>query len=248
MAVPLFVRRWLRAAGLLGAAQSLKQAVAGAPEWHDFKPADPRSQVSTLVCFEWLRERGLLAGTDYYEFGIFRGFNLWFVQALARVHAIGDMRCVGFDSFFGLPKAEGTFKEGEFSAYRQEVESYLNRYGVDWQRTLLVEGFFDQSLNEQTAARLGPRQCVLCVVDCDLYISTVPVLEFAGPRLGPVSIVYFDDWNDFGGAPLEGEPKAFAEFMARHDSEFTAEPLTDLVALGGKGRAFVLRRQAMARA
>lgn len=243
MAVPHIVRKSLKRVGLLKTAQSLKHAVAGKPQWYDFKPADPRSQVSTLICFEWLRSRSLLAGTDYLEFGIFRGFNLWFAQAMARVHDVPDMRFFGFDSFFGLPAGEGTFQEGEFSAYREEVEYYLTRYGANWAQTKLVEGFFDKTLVPGAADTLGIRTCAFCVVDCDLYLSTVPVLQFVAPLLAPTAIVYFDDWDDFQGGSEEGEARAFAEFMAAHGDAFTADPLPDLRGRGGKGKAFVLMRR-----
>ena len=48
-------------------------------------------------------------------------------------------------------------------------------------------------------------------------------------------------WTDFGDSPLQGEPKAFAEFMAAHASVLEAEPFVDLVSIRGKGKAFIVR-------
>ena len=224
------------------------EAVSGPRVWEDFRPADPRTQISTLTCFGWLRERGRLEGTDYFEFGIFRGFNLWFVQAFARAMAVMDMRFVGFDSFSGLPRLEGidcggSFARGDFRASRPEVEAYFTHFGVDWNTTVLVEGLYRTTLNAATSERYALRRCALCVVDCDLYASTVPVLSFVRPLLATESVIFFDDWEDFEGGAARGEPRAFAEFMPDHAAEFSAEAFVDLPPLGGKGKAFVLRRK-----
>jgi O-methyltransferase len=237
----------LKRVGLLERARTVKRKLAGPPR-NDFKPGDPRTLVSTAKCLQWLQEAGLAEGSDYLEFGIFRGFNLWFVQAMARLTSVEDMRFFGFDSFFGLPPITGIdrggpFEEGEFSVYREEVERYFTRFGVDWEKTFLVEGFFDASLTPETKAKHSLRRCSLCVVDCDLYSSTVSVLNFVEPLLGNASLLYFDDWQDFGGAAERGEPKAFAEFMVQNGGRFEAEPFPDLVALGGKGKAFIMRRR-----
>ncbi len=51
-------------------------------------------------------------------------------------------------------------------------------------------------------------------VDCDLYVSTVPVLEFLAPLLGKGSVIIFDDWFSFYDEPdpwIHGEQRAFNE-------------------------------------
>ena len=201
--------------------------------------------MSTMTCIQWLLARGHLEGTDVMEFGIFRGFNLWFSQAYCRLHNVQDVRYFGFDSFFGLPEvtgvdAAGHFAEGEFSAYKEDVEYYLSRYGVDWERTFLVEGFFSSTLTERTIEAFGLRQCALAIVDCDLYSSTVEVLAFLKKVLAPTSVVYFDDWKDF---KLEdaGQPLAFREFRDREGDMLRTEeiPLDRGIT---KGKAFALYR------
>jgi len=243
----LFVRKMLKRIGLLEQARAVKGKFTGPPP-NDFKPGDPRTLVSTAKCLQWLHENQGLEGSDYLEFGIFRGFNLWFAHATARLMEVRDMRFFGFDSFFGLPRVtgidkDGPFHEGEFSVYRDEVERYFNRFGVDWKKVFLVEGFFDTSLTQKTKERFGLRRCSLCVVDCDLYSSTVSVLKFVESILDHSSLLYFDDWADFGSEAERGEPKAFAEFMERNGHKFEAEPFTDLMAIGGKGKAFIMRRK-----
>jgi O-methyltransferase len=244
----LFVRKVLRRAGLFDKARALKKRLTGRQVTNEFKPADPRLLVSMYRCLHWLADRDLLAGSDYLEFGIFRGFNLWYTQALARAMGVRGMRFFGFDSFFGIPPVDGVdkdgpFREGDFSAYRDEVEAFLTRYGVDWGQTFLVEGFFEDSLNRETLTKHALRRCSLCVVDCDLYSSSTAVLRFVEPLLGDQSILFFDDWEDFGKGAVKGEPKAFAEFLERNAQVLEARPFEDLVALGGKGKAFVIHRR-----
>jgi hypothetical protein len=244
----LFVRKLLRKAGLLEKTRSIKARLVGRRAANEFKPADPRLLISVLRCMQWLEGNGLAEGSDYLEFGVFRGFNLWYTQALARAMGVRDMRFFGFDSFFGIPAVEGVdeggpFHEGDFSAYRDEVEGFLTRFGVDWDKTVLLEGFFDQTLVPGAAARYGLRRCSLCLVDCDLYSSSVTVLKFVEPMLADRSLLLFDDWADFGGHAERGEPRAFHEFLDRNAEVLEAEPFDDLGGLGGKGKAFVIRRK-----
>jgi O-methyltransferase len=210
-----------------------------------FNPADPRTQMSTKTCLDWLISRNLLAGTDFMEFGIFRGFNVWFVQAYCRLHHLPDMRYFGFDSFFGLPEItgvdrSGTFKEGEFSAYREDVEYYLERYGVDWSQTFLVEGFFSKTLIDETVHQHRLRRCAFAVIDCDLYSSTVEVLNFLKPLLARTAVLYFDDWDDFR-SDEKGEALAFREFQQQTATQLRTEeiPLEPRIT---KGRVFAVHK------
>jgi len=236
------LRKALHKAGVLHSLRGLRGHRTKRPL---FSPADARTPIATLACVDWLHQQGVLEGTDIMEFGIFRGFNMWFTQAYCRAKGISDLRWLGFDSFFGLPKIDGSdasggFVEGEFSAYREDVEYYFNRFGIDWSRTFLIDGFFSDTLNEKTRARCQIRNCALAIVDCDLYSSTVEVLTFLEGLLAPLAVVYFDDWGDFKSAD-QGEPRAFREFEDRTRSQFNVVEL-QLPAGITKGKAFTLRR------
>ena len=238
----LVVRKTLRNLGLLDSVKAIK-----ARFYHRenaFRPATPHTLISTNACLTWLKERDLLSGTDYLEFGIFRGFNLWYAQALIKSWGIEDVRFFGFDSFFGLPEingldADGPFHEGQFYASRAEVEHFLTRSGTDWDRTTLVEGFFSDTLRESPQKRHGERKFSLCVVDCDLYTSTKEVLDYIALLISDPSIIWFDDWNDYSGDPELGERKAFTEFCEKH-SDWSAEPLE---VPGGNGCGFIMSRK-----
>jgi O-methyltransferase len=180
---------------------------------------------------------------DYYEFGMYRGYTFWTAQRAARHHRLVDTRFFGFDSFQGLPRVTGQdatsaeFKEGDYSCGRDDVEAYLDKYGVDWRKTCLIEGFFDRSLRPELKNQLRMRKAAVTLIDCDLYSSTVDVLRFLEDLLQPGSIILFDDWNCFEASDDMGERRAFREFLHAHP-QWTAEPF---VAFGWHGQSFILR-------
>lgn len=181
---------------------------------------------------------------DYYEFGIYRGYTFWRGQKAAQRLHLDTMRFFGFDSFQGLPSIQGSdaetreFKQGDYACTRSIVESCLNRNGVDWSRTHLIEGFFDASLCQDLKDRLHMRTAAVVLVDCDLYESTVPVLRFVSDLLQHGTILLFDDWNCFKGSAAHGERRAFAEFLAAHP-EWSAEPF---MTFGWHGQGFILNK------
>lgn len=46
-------------------------------------------------------------------------------------------------------------------------------------------------------------------IDCDLYESTVPVLEWPSDKLVDCAVICFDDWFTFSGEPDKGEQKSY---------------------------------------
>jgi O-methyltransferase len=136
-------------------------------------------------------------------------------------HPLFDRTYVAFDSFRGLPPLAPhdrmpVWSEGGLATSAEEFRGVLRDHGMPEGRLVVVEGFFAETLTPATAARLLPTKAAVVYVDCDLYESTVPVLEFARPFLGRGTVVVFDDWFCFHGDPALGERRAFAEFRARH--------------------------------
>lgn len=86
------------------------------------------------------------------------------------------------------------------------------RHGIPRDKLITVKGFYSESLDEETKRRLQPGKAAVIYVDCDLYESTVPVLNFIKDFLQKGTIVVFDDWNCFLGDPDRGERRAFREF------------------------------------
>lgn len=153
---------------------------------------------------------------DYAEFGVFRGRTTIEAYRASRRFGFPDMRFLIFDSFEGLPPIAGNdvggpFVEGEFSCSRREFTQNLKSFGVDVSRFEITEGFYDQTL---TAANLPQQEIAVAWVDCDLYESTVPVLNYLTHRLVNGAVLIFDDWYCFDGGEQRGEQLAYAEWLA----------------------------------
>ncbi len=164
---------------------------------------------------------------DYLEFGVFRGDTFRNAIRAARQgfratkKGCFSGRFLAFDSFAGLPQVASMgdgvnlYAPGEFSASRATFERTLGRL-LQQVPVEIVAGWFDETLTEQTAARLRLQRAAFVNIDCDLYESTVPVLRFVTPLLQTGTILYFDDWFSYRGSMDHGEPLATHEWLARH--------------------------------
>ncbi|HSK40334.1 MAG TPA: hypothetical protein VK943_11260, partial [Arenibaculum sp.] len=91
------------------------------------------------------------------------------------------------------------------------------RRGVDWARTYLVKGWFDDTLTPELIRTHGIERASVIMVDCVIYSSTRTVLRFCEPLIKGSAIIVFDDWNAYGLADDGmGERRAFEEFLADH--------------------------------
>jgi hypothetical protein len=203
------------------------------------------------------KNMGLLAGFhllsrieiegDYLEFGVFRGETFRNAMRAARQAFRAAKqgrfrgRFIAFDSFQGLPQVASMgdgvnlYAAGEFSASRARFEKTLGRLR-DRFPIEIVPGWFDETLTRPTAERLGLRKAAFVNIDCDLYESTVPVLDFVTPLLQTGTMLYFDDWFSYRGSMDDGEPRAAREWLARNPSI----RLVDYRNVGITGKMFVV--------
>lgn len=128
-----------------------------------------------------------------------------------------DWDYVAFDSFEGLPDIESIDKQEIWGTGRLKTEEadFINicvRHGMPRERLRTVRGFYGDTLTAALRAEFAGKKAAVVYIDCDLYKSTVPVLEFIRDMLQPGTILVFDDWNCFLGDPLRGERKAWGEF------------------------------------
>jgi len=163
---------------------------------------------------------------DYYEFGVFRGrsFSLVFRRlrtALPRKFFEG-MRFVAFDSFAGLPEtrdpaAPTHYHKGAYSYPRQQFERNVRRAGIGLDQLVVIPGFFDASLADpNTHRKLDGSKIALCYIDCDIYESTVPILDFIAPRLQRGTLLVIDDWNRHRSSDQFGIRRAVREWLAKN--------------------------------
>ena len=143
----------------------------------------------------------------YLEFGVATGNTLREIAA----HAPSGKTVYGFDSFSGLPgdwtghvETTGAFKQKAIPKVPGNVQ--------------LVRGYFEDSLPGFMAEHEGPVDFVH--IDCDLYSSTVTILDNIGDRLKPGTHVLFDEYFNYPSWK-QHEHKAWAEFCAAHGVNYT---------------------------
>jgi hypothetical protein len=109
----------------------------------------------------------------------------------------------GFDSFEGLPEAWRTgFLEGAFAQELPKVPATVT----------LHKGLFSDTLPQFLRDNPGPT--ALLHVDCDLYSSTVCVLEALTASIRTGTVIVFDEYFNYPGWK-QHEHRAWMEFVAR---------------------------------
>ena len=100
----------------------------------------------------------------------------------------------------------------------EENQSKSLKYTKTYNKNKLitVKGFYDNSLDKRLKDNLLPKKAAVIYIDCDLYKSTVPVLNWIKDFLQRGTIIVFDDWYCFHGDPLKGERLAWSEFLERN--------------------------------
>lgn len=142
------------------------------------------------------------------EFGVGSGETL-------RMICAAGFRCLGFDAFKGLPEDwRPGFPKGKF---RQEQPTTFPA-GVT-----IVEGWFADTVTPYDF----PDNVALWHIDCDLYASTVTVLDAIGPHLNVGAYIVMDEFHGFDddlhGNGVPGEQRAWVEFIDR--TGVTYEPI-----------------------
>ena len=175
---------------------------------------------------------------DYLEFGVWRGFSFataWHeVQRQRQNHirlgydtpeynAWKDIRprFFAFDCFEGLPGGGNEarmvdYHEGSYLCSEGEFRQNLVDRGVDLGDVVVVKGFYEHTCTPETRAAQRLEKAAIVMIDCDLYSSTVPVLEFLTPIVQQGTILIFDDWFRFQGNPEQGEQRACREWLERN--------------------------------
>lgn len=154
---------------------------------------------------------------NYAEFGVFNGTTTLEGFAASRVFGLDELQFYIFDSFKGLPEldnkdTEEIFFEGQFSSSLDNFMNNLKAERADISKFHIFPGYYNQTLPKLD---LGELKFAFVFIDCDLYSSTVPVLEFIKDKLRQGSIIAFDDWYCYD-SPDKGERKAVAEWLQKN--------------------------------
>lgn len=150
-----------------------------------------------------------------------------------------------FDSFQGLPEPTDIDKhpqwiKGDMAVSEERFHALLARHGAEKGADYVcVPGFFDATLKGRTPASFGINQAAFVHVDCDLYSSTMDVLQFILPAMPDGAILSFDDWLCFNGNPDRGEQRAFREISEKFRSTIQFIPFRSFT---WHGASFIVHR------
>lgn len=181
---------------------------------------------------------------DYFEFGVFRGKS--FIHAYHYYHAMVSRyregnpafatlpffrhrpRFFAFDSFEGLPPTADALPahwtgERAMSCDRTTFAHNLEQGGLPLDVVVMVEGYYDVSLTPDLATRHRMDKAAVIHIDCDLYESTVTVLDFVVPFLTDGTVFVFDDYFYYQGHPKRGERGAFNAWLEKHPELVSSE-------------------------
>lgn len=169
---------------------------------------------------------------DIYEFGVYGGKSLSILIRDLKTVGIQYGKIFGFDSFIGLPEEDENTKKpnnygkdiwarGEFSSinlFKNNDIDYIKEYirkKTDY-IPILIEGFFDKTLNEEIVKKYDMKKASYINIDCDLYISAYQALDFIFKYnlWQPGTVIRYDDW--YGISSDMGEIKAHNEIMLKY--------------------------------
>lgn len=155
---------------------------------------------------------------DYLEFGVCHGTSLACMNQSVQDLGLRSVRLFGFDSFEGLPEIVETDDEvwssGQFKSEYEFTKKILTSKGIDWNRTILVKGWFSDTLNNDLLQKHKITKASVIMIDCDMYSSTKTALDFCAKLIQDEAIIFFDDWNPYNLAEQnKGEKRAFTEFL-----------------------------------
>ena len=173
---------------------------------------------------------------DYLEFGVYRGTSFaeayrsfWSSKSSVRDGIDSPEirewyqrrpRFFAFDSFSGLPGGEAErqadYDEGAYGCSEDDFLRNIKKDGVNLDDVVTVPGFYDETLTADAKQQLNLTKASLIMIDCDLYESTVPVLDFITDLVGQGTIIIFDDWYRYQGSRHKGEQRACREWLEKN--------------------------------
>lgn len=200
--------------------RTLANTIYGDPNFdrvqpHEYNPAlraegqDWPSQAHTMVGLARLHnlrdlaESALVEGVpgDFMETGIWRGGCCILLRGVLEAYGDTQRRVFAADSFRGLPPpvrdedlGDEYFTYHELAVSLSKVRDNFARYGLLDDRTVFIEGFFEDTLPE-----LAPDPLAVLRLDGDMYGSTIVALENLYPRVSPGGFVIIDDYGALPG-------------------------------------------------
>ena len=183
---------------------------------------------------------------NYFEFGVYKGKTFIPAYHLGQQYNLESMKFFAFDSFEGLPQPteiEGNdrFYASQYACSLNQFKNILQNNNVNLEKVTCIEGFYDKSLTKEIQQSMLPMKASIVWIDCDLYESTQPVLEFILPFLQNGTIICFDDWFSYAGHPLKGEIRATSEWLQKYPNI----KLIDYKDFGAGGKSFLVQLESI---
>jgi hypothetical protein len=138
----------------------------------------------------------------WLEFGVSTG------GSLATIAGCTAETIFGFDTFEGLPEdwdaggAAGFFPAGSFKGSPKFLPTNVR----------LITGLFTDTLPSFLSHE--PKRVAFMHIDCDLYQSTVDILDQIGDRIVPGTVIVFDEMFNYENYK-DHEMRAWLEFCER---------------------------------
>lgn len=171
---------------------------------------------------------------DVYEFGVYGGNTLSTIIESYYHHYKPIRKVFAFDTFTGLPYTEDSFHEwtkGNFDARKllhkstpkevvEELQHHFQQYNIELQ---FIVGLFKDTLVESEIRSQDMREASLIHIDCDLYQSTLEVLDmcFYYNIVTENTIIKYDDWVCKGlNEGTFGESKAHNEISDKYEVQW----------------------------
>lgn len=139
----------------------------------------------------------------YLEFGVYTGGT---IRYIAR-HLPQGQKIHGFDSFEGLPESWRGFDLGKDTF---DLKGKLPKVPAN---VILHKGWFKQTIPAWLKENDG--KVAFVHIDCDLYSSTVDILEGLAARMQAGTVVLFDDYFNYPNWEKHGF-KAWQDYVSAH--------------------------------
>jgi len=155
-----------------------RRAAAGAAD-HHCKPNSLREIFAIIHQLYVLKSWGVTG--DFAEFGCFKGYSS---AMLSFACDLLGVRMHIFDSFEGLPPAEGSgYRAGEYAGSLDEVRDHVTRFGAV-EAVEFHKGFFADTFRDWR-----PPQLMCLWMDVDLEVSALDLMVVAD-RLDPRATLF----------------------------------------------------------
>ncbi|MDO8788022.1 MAG: TylF/MycF/NovP-related O-methyltransferase [Sulfuritalea sp.] len=223
--------------------------------FYDQERANQVHREAIRRCLEFTAISGVIG--DVLEFGVLAGWSARiFAETMRDYRVMGNLHL--YDSFAGLPDYDSAVDRDSYEIAGRNIWSDKMKFSDDFIATLggslehhikerlatiiraerikTCRGFYSESLKTPIKTKAA-----LVHIDCDLYQSTVEVLDalLRDDVLQDGCVVMFDDWNCNKANPNFGERRAYREFMEKQ-SRYTA---SQFFTYGFNGAAYILHEK-----